>query len=86
MTFTISSLKATLKSTIVHKSVVRTLSLSSRTNATSLRKPVARKMAINGVNGTRAKHDISALKVNQSRLLEAIHTGCKYGAAHKYGE
>jgi hypothetical protein len=28
---------------------------------------------VNGVDGARAKHDISALKVNQSRLLDAIH-------------
>jgi hypothetical protein len=42
--------------------------------------------SVNGVNGTRPKHDFSALKVNQSRLLDAIHTGCKYGAAHRYGE
>lgn len=41
---------------------------------------------VNGVNGTRSKHDISSLKVNQSRLMDAIHTGCKYGAAHRYGE
>ncbi|KAL2431629.1 N-carbamoyl-L-amino-acid hydrolase [Exophiala dermatitidis] len=45
-------------------------------------------MAVNGVNGghaIRSKHDFSALKVNQSRLMEAIHSGCKYGAAHRYG-
>jgi hypothetical protein len=41
---------------------------------------------VNGVNGTHAKHDISALKVNQSRLMDAIHGGCKFGAAHRYGE
>ncbi|KIX02116.1 uncharacterized protein Z518_08055 [Rhinocladiella mackenziei CBS 650.93] len=41
---------------------------------------------INGVNGTRSKHDISTLKVNRSRLMDAIHTGCKYGAAHRYGD
>ncbi|KAJ9608135.1 hypothetical protein H2200_007123 [Cladophialophora chaetospira] len=41
---------------------------------------------VNGVNGTRSNHDIAALKVNQSRLLDAIHTGCEYGAAHRYGK
>ena len=40
----------------------------------------------NGVNRTRSHHDFSSLKVNQSRLMDAIHTGCKYGAAHRYGE
>ncbi|KIY00328.1 uncharacterized protein Z520_04013 [Fonsecaea multimorphosa CBS 102226] len=41
---------------------------------------------VNGVNGARSKHDISGLKVNQSRLMDAIHSGCKYGAAHRYGD
>jgi hypothetical protein len=46
-------------------------------------------MAANGVNGikeTRLKHDVGTYKINQSRLLDAIHTGCKYGADHRYGE
>jgi len=47
------------------------------------------KMAVNGhtngVNGIRAKHDLSNLKINQSRLMESIHSGCKYGQAHRYG-
>lgn len=33
----------------------------------------------------RMKHDYAALQVKQDRLMEAIHTGCKYGAAHSYG-
>lgn len=41
---------------------------------------------VNGVNGTHSQNDFSALKVNQSRLLDAIHTGCKYGADHRYGD
>lgn len=28
---------------------------------------------------------LSSLKVNQSRLMSAIHTGCEFGAAHRYG-
>lgn len=43
-------------------------------------------MAIDGVTGVRPKHDIASLKVNQSRLLEAIHRGCEFGADHRYGE
>ena len=49
-------------------------------------------MASNGVNDTshlngfREKHDFSALKVNQSRLMQNIHDGCEYGAAWKYGD
>ena len=31
------------------------------------------------------KHDFAALKVNQKRLMNAIHDGCKFGAAHSYG-
>lgn len=47
-----------------------------------------RTMSVNGVagvNGTRSKHGFTTLKVNQSRLMDAIHTGCEYGAAHRYG-
>ena len=41
----------------------------------------------NGVNGDRkSKRDLSTLKINQSRLLESIHSGCEFGAAHRYGE
>lgn len=40
----------------------------------------------NGANGTSLKNDFSTLKVNQSRLLDAIHTGCKFGADHRYGD
>jgi len=40
---------------------------------------------VKGVNGTGSKYDFSSLKVNQSRLLDSIHSGCKYGAAHRYG-
>lgn len=40
----------------------------------------------NGVNEAGAKHDFSSLKVNQSRLLDSIHTGCKFGAEHRYGD
>ena len=46
-------------------------------------------MAVNwahGAEGTRSLHDISGLKVNQSRLMDAIHSGCEYGSAHRYGE
>jgi hypothetical protein len=47
-------------------------------------------MAVNGHgNGIvihRSKHDLSFLKVNQSRLMDSIHTGCKFGEAHRYGE
>ena len=31
------------------------------------------------------KHDFAALKVNQDRLMKAIHDGCEYGQAHRYG-
>ena len=41
---------------------------------------------IHAANGVRSKHDFSGLKVNQSRLMDGIHSGCKYGAAHRYGE
>lgn len=41
---------------------------------------------VNGVNGARSKPDLAALKVDQSRLMDAIHFGCTYGAAHRYGE
>lgn len=34
----------------------------------------------------RMKHDFANLKVNQARLMEAIHTGCKFGQAHRYGD
>lgn len=46
----------------------------------------------NGVNGyhppkfIRMKHDFANLKVNQVRLMDAIHTGCKFGQAHRYGD
>lgn len=46
-------------------------------------------MATNGVNGTNGVHTkdrFSALKVNQSRLLGAIHEGCEFGADHRYGD
>jgi len=46
-------------------------------------------MAVNGMNGTngvRHKHDLSALKVNGNRLQDAIHSGCKFGEAWRYGE
>jgi hydantoinase/carbamoylase family amidase len=48
----------------------------------------------NGVNGTKATSSpapsilpahLSSLKVNQSRLMNAIHSGCEFGAAHRYG-
>jgi len=44
------------------------------------------------VNGThvhrfiKMKHDFAALKVNQDRLMGAIHEGCEYGQAHRYGD
>src|ERR1700743_14239 len=62
---------------------------SARVKPSQLKRSIVGQMAVNGangVNGTRAKHDLSALKINQSRLLDAIHTGCKFGAAHRYGE
>lgn len=34
----------------------------------------------------RMKHDFANLKVNQARLMDAIHTGCKFGQAHRYGD
>ncbi len=41
----------------------------------------------NGVNGTyRSKHDLSSLKIDQSRLLDSLHTSCKFGEAWRYGE
>lgn len=46
----------------------------------------------NGINGQhppkfiRMKHDFANLKVNQVRLMDAIHTGCKFGQAHRYGD
>lgn len=49
------------------------------------------KTSVNGINGTgmphfiKMKHDFAALKVNQNRLMDAIHSGCKYGQAHSYG-
>lgn len=45
-----------------------------------------------GLNGNRIpsfirmKHDYASLKVKQDRLVEAIHSGCNYGAAHRYGD
>lgn len=49
------------------------------------------KMAANHVQGTRSpfikmKHDFAALKVNQSRLMDAIHESCQYGHAYPYGD
>lgn len=44
------------------------------------------KAATGSVNGVRPKHDIALLKVNQSRLMEAIHRGCEHGADHRYGK
>jgi hypothetical protein len=41
---------------------------------------------LNGVNGVHTKADFSAFKVNQGRLMEHIHDGCQFGAAHRYGE
>ena len=34
---------------------------------------------------TKLSSHLSSLKVNQSRLMNAIHTGCEFGAAHRYG-
>lgn len=48
--------------------------------------------AANGVNGAhptkfiRMKHDFAKLKVDQARLMDAIHSGCKFGQAHRYGD
>jgi hydantoinase/carbamoylase family amidase len=42
----------------------------------------------NGTNGhisTNFPPHLSSLKVNQSRLMNAIHAGCEFGAAHRYG-
>lgn len=41
---------------------------------------------VNGVNGVHTKSDFSGFKVNQSRLMDHIHDGCQFGAAHRYGE
>lgn len=47
---------------------------------------------INGVNGQHAltfikmKHDFASLKVNQNRLVDAIHSSSEYGSAHRYGD
>lgn len=40
----------------------------------------------NGIAAHRFKHDLSSLKINQSRLMDSIHTGCTFGEAHRYGE
>lgn len=46
----------------------------------------------NGIRGAhppsfaRTKHDFADLKVNQDRLMDAIHSGCKFGQAHRYGD
>ena len=77
------------RSSRAYRSLLRSFAASGENRSSQLRRLKTGTMASNGVNGvnaTRAKHDISALKVNQSRLLDAIHTGCKYGAAHKYGK
>lgn len=48
--------------------------------------------SVDFVNGNHAprfirmKHDFAALRVNQDRLMQAIHDGCKYGEAHRYGD
>jgi hypothetical protein len=42
----------------------------------------------NGVNGPTSKSlngDLAELKVNQNRLMNAIHEGCRFGEAHRYG-
>lgn len=44
------------------------------------------RMAVNGANGVRAKHDFASMKVNQDRLMKNIHEGCEFGAAWRYGE
>jgi hydantoinase/carbamoylase family amidase len=44
-------------------------------------------MAVNGfVNGVRGKHDFSALKVDEQRLMKNLHQGCEFGAAWRYGQ
>ena len=42
----------------------------------------------NGEHGmhTQLRPELSALKVKQDRLMKAIHEGCEFGAAHRYGE
>ena len=40
----------------------------------------------NSIGAQRLKHDLLSLKVNQTRLLDSIHAGCKFGEAHRYGE
>ena len=41
----------------------------------------------NGSNGVpKRTHDIAGLKVNQARLMKAIHDGCEFGKAHRYGD
>jgi hypothetical protein len=78
-----------LESCRASRAAFRSWALLSGDNLSQLRRSGVGKMATNGVNGvhgTRSKHDIAALKVNQSRLLDAIHTGCEFGAAHRYGE
>jgi len=41
----------------------------------------------NGANGPTSKSlgDLAELKVNQNRLMNAIHEGCRFGEAHRYG-
>lgn len=34
----------------------------------------------------RMKHTYANLKVNQDRMMGAIHDGCRFGEAHRYGE
>jgi Iap family predicted aminopeptidase len=41
---------------------------------------------INGIASKSNTRDFAALRVDSTRLQEAIHTGCEFGAAHRYGD
>lgn len=39
-----------------------------------------------GYQFIRMKHSYANLKVNKDRMMQAIHDGCKFGEAHRYGD
>ena len=63
--------------------VTRTLLYSSRRISSAAMQTSANGMTMSFI---RMKHSFPTLKVNQDRLMEAIHSSSEFGAAHRYGQ
>lgn len=48
--------------------------------------PRSKSSAAMGYQFLRMKHSFANLKINHDRMMSAIHEGCKFGEAHRYGD